>query len=414
MSLPMVAAQVAAFQQPNSSLSPRPTERQFAHAARSITRVHQNPPSALPLVPQLTGATDMSSVSPRIMGDLKTQFDEVQNIRRDLGIMRQIYVDFVQGTKDSLSQLRTQATAVRQIANTKVGGARTSIDSGKTKLDKRSQDVLTEVEELQDTIDVLREDVIKRQVKPKQAVMKQVSAKIAATSAELESLKTHIGVVKPAWKKTWAEELQNIVEEQQFLSHQEGFIEDLLEDHKALTEVWGHVEKVVSLRVGQGGDGKGDGPFGRSLRPVFRPPPLEEGHNGLKTVMLELQGAQVDPEKRLKAIEASQRNREREMALKRGDDFERELSSFVDGKKLRRTGGAEEAERVRQKKDEFAIKSMFSAAPMTAGGTSAPNFAAFISQAPSEPEVGGFGGGGGGGGGGFFIPGLSKAPDIED
>ena len=391
MSLQGAAVQVMAM---NAAphLASRPTERQFQTAARQITKVQaqqHHQPAASPLVPQLTGASDFGSVSPRIVADLKTQFDEVQNIRRDLGVMRQMYLDFVSSTKESLSALKTQAGAVRQVANTKVGGARTAISTGKTKLDKRSQDILTEIEDLQDTVENLKEDVLKRQVTPQGFVLRRIKDKIAKTNAELESLQQHINVIRPAWKKTWEEELQNIVEEQQFLTHQEELIEDLIEDHKALSEVWGHVEKVISIRGGTSS----------ARLKTFRPIPPDEGHTGLSTVMLEIRGAQVDPEKRMKAIEAQQRARKLELEG-RGDEFENELKGFVQGKMLKMTGGAEEVERVRQKKNEMAFKAMFSPSGLP--------------LAVMDTGNSGANGGMNGVGGPMVLPGLATAPPEPD
>jgi hypothetical protein len=81
----------------------------------------------------------------------------------------------------------------------------------------------------------------------------------------------------------------------------------------------------------------------------------------MSTVMLEIKGASVDPERQLKsAIEASQKNREKELAG-RTDEFETELKGFVGGK-LKMTGGAEETERVRQHKNDLTLKAMFGAA----------------------------------------------------
>jgi chromosome segregation ATPase len=241
----------------------------------------------------------MSEYSSRVVDDLKTQFDEVQNLRRDLGIMRQLYTEFMKSTKDSLGALRTQTQSVKQLASVKVGGARGFIDQGKTKLDSRSQNVLTKVEELQDTVEALRDDVLKRHMTPKPQLVKQIQEDIASTATELASLKEHIDTVRPMWKKTWEEELQNIVEEQGFLGHQEEFLTDLLEDHKALVDVFGHVDKVISIR--------GATP-GRNIRGRgFKPLPADEGHTGLSTVMMEIRGAAVDPERRMKAIEANQK-----------------------------------------------------------------------------------------------------------
>ncbi|KAG1860325.1 actin interacting protein 3-domain-containing protein [Suillus subalutaceus] len=347
----------------------RPSERQLHNVARRLSRIvgdasSSGSPFMLPqmtgqslqLQPQTTGASIMSEYSNRVVDDLKTQFDEVQNLRRDLGIMRQLYTEFMKSTKDSLGALRTQTQSVKQLASIKVGGARGFIDQGKTKLDSRSQNVLTKVEELQDTVEALRDDVLKRHMTPKPQLVKQIQEDIASTATELTSLKEHIDTVRPMWKKTWEEELQNIVEEQGFLSHQEEFLTDLLEDHKASADVFGHVEKVISIR--------GATP-GRNIRGRgFRPLPADEGHTGLSTVMMEIRGAAVDPERRTKAIEANQKNRERELTS-RSDEFQEELTGFVGGKKLRMTGGAEEVDRVWQRRNELALKAMFNNTPVS-------------------------------------------------
>ncbi|KAJ7091320.1 actin interacting protein 3-domain-containing protein [Mycena belliarum] len=349
----------------------RPTDRQFQHVARRLSRFVGEGPSGMSsfnalatppvlqpqmtgqsLQPQMTGGSMLTDHSSRIVTDLKTQFDEVQNLRRDLGVMRQLYTEFMKSTKESLGTLRGQTQSVKQLATTNVGGARGYIDTGKKKLDSRSQNVLTEVEKLQDTVEGVKDDVIKRHITPKMQYFRNIKKDIDTAAAEMESLKEHINTIKPMWKKTWEEELQNIVDEQGFLTHQEQFLEDLLEDHKALVEVYGHVEKIISIR-GPGSVGNRGGRKGG-----FRPPPPEEGHNGLSTVMLEIRGASVDPERRMKAIEASQKSREKELAT-RSDDMQAELNDFVAGKKLKMTGGAEEAERVRQRRNDMTLKAMF-------------------------------------------------------
>ncbi len=371
-----------------SILASRPTERQFQSIAQRIGKAQARTAMA-PLVPQLTGASDGGgATASRIMADLKTQFDEVQNIRRDLGVMRQIYIDFTNSTKESFTALRAQATAVRQVANTKVGGARASINSGKARLDKRSQDVLTEIEDLQDTVESLKDDVLKKQVTPKGDVMKRLRAKIDASTKELQDLKGHLTTIRPAWKKTWEQELQNIVEEQQFLAHQEELIEDLLEDNKALMEVFGHVEKVISIR--------GSGAV--RTKASFKPPLPEEGSGGLTTVMMAIRNAHIDPVSRVEAIERAQKQRQKELAS-RSDEFQSELNGFVEGKKLKKTGGAEEVERVRQRKDEMAFKAMFGG-----GGPSSEGAGMSFPSMDGSNGMGSMAGG---------LPGLSMAPALD-
>ena len=353
--------------------TPAPTDRQLQTVARRLSRLVQREGSqnrletsvlTTPLVPQetgqfllqpqMTGSSVLSEYSVRIVSDLRTQFDEVQNLRRDLGTMRQLYTEFMKQTKDTLTGLRAQTQTVRQMASTQVPGARSYIDAGKKKLDARSQNVLTKMEELQDTVETVKDDVLRRHVSPKPQVLRSINEGLMTVKTELESLKDHIKTIKPMWKKTWEEELQSIVEEQQFLNHQEEFLADLIEDSKAVEEIYGHVEKVISIRGASGGRGV----RGRS---GFKLPPPDKDHGGLSTVMLEIKGASVDPERRLKAIEASQKNREKELAG-RADEFETELKGFVGGKKLKMTGGAEETERVRQHKNDLTLKAMFGTA----------------------------------------------------
>ncbi|KAG6837345.1 hypothetical protein H0H93_010947 [Arthromyces matolae] len=363
--LPSLVAEPLAESTP---LASRPSDRQFQHVARRLSRFigdsggspfqtfHsqiQPQMTGQSLQPQMTGASVLSDYSSRVVTDLKTQFDEVQNLRRDLGIMRQLYTEFMKQTKESLGSLRTQTSSVKQLALTSVGGARGYIDTGKKKLDARSQNVLTEVEKLLDTVENMKDDVIKRQITPKEFIIKTIKRDIDSMSKELESLTEHIKTIKPMWKKTWEEELQNIVEEQQFLTHQEEFLYDLVEDHKAVVEVYGHIQQVISLRTpGSNGSVKA-----RNRNPSFRPTPPSDG-DGLSNVMLEIRGAAIDPEKRMKAIEANQKNRRKELDA-RSDELHAELHDFVSQKKLKMTGGAEEAERVRQKRSELTLKAMF-------------------------------------------------------
>ena len=67
----------------------------------------------------------------------------------------------------------------------------------------------------------------------------------------------------------------------------------------------------------------------------------------LTNVMAEIRGNSDDPERRLKAIAANEKSREKEKASQ-SDEFQAELTGFVGGK-LKMTGEAEEAGRVRQR-----------------------------------------------------------------
>ena len=149
----------------------------------------------------------------------------------------------------------------------------------------------------------------------------------------------------------------------------------MLEDHKAVIEVYGHVEKVISLR----GSGSGKARGGK----VFKPPPPDEGHTGLSTVLLELRGNADGGDRRMKAIEATERNRAKQLQ-DRSDEFQSELVGFVKDKKLKMTGGAEEVERVRQKRNDMTLKAMFTGGSGTSSGAPSPSMSAGELASPRE------------------------------
>ncbi|KAF8758005.1 Actin interacting protein 3 [Rhizoctonia solani] len=357
----------------------RPTDEKFQKLARRLSSIRtdglgltsqsQSQPQPQPqsqysmLQPQPTGASMMSHItntsnytmmsdaaSIRIVSDLKNQFDEIVMLRRDLGVMRQLYLDFVEKTKASISNMRSQAQSVRQMAGTKVTGERAYIVAGREKLDSRTTNLLTKVEELQDNL--LKES-------------------ISTTATELQEIQEYIATVQPMWKQTWARELAGIVEEQEFLRHMTEFVEDLGADHAEVVKIFEDIQGVVSIR-----------PSGQAARTgrVFRPAPAEDGQQAISNVLMQIRGSNVDPEQRMRAIEASQRQRKLDLST-RSDAFTQELSGYVQGKKLKLTGGAEEAERVRQKRNDVALKAMFG----VVGGVGTGNLeAAGSQQSPSR------------------------------
>ncbi|KAJ1028807.1 hypothetical protein NDA16_001972 [Ustilago loliicola] len=307
--------------------------------------------------------TSSAMAGSRIAHELKVQFDELQNLRREFAITRQLQTDFEGDVKSILSTVREQAGSVRTIASTKVAAERNFIVAGKARLDTQSQDLLTLIEDLQDTVDDLRVDVIQRGVKPRPALVKQIVEDVDQATKGLLELEGYVQTVKPSWKKTWESELQNIVDEQEFLNHEEGLLSDLRDDLGALKEVFSNIQQVVKLRGGSGKGGK------------YIPPLPEEGHEGLSTVMMEVKSQAVNHEKRLRALQAVERQRQKDMlASKSNDEFSEELAGFVDKKVLRKTGGVLEAERVRQRRDHVTWKAMFGGGgpggiPMAASGS---------------------------------------------
>lgn len=368
------------------------SDAQFAMAGARVAQFKQasmSPdPSSAAASPTVTGAVDAANW--RGAGvQIKQQYDEVQKLRRQLAIITQIQDEFKSEVGGLLGALREQTNKVKSIAASEVPTERNYIIAGKARLDASSQEILTLVEDLLDSVDDLKADVIQRGVKPKAGTMKQMQADIARATKGLEDLSSYVETVKPSWKKTWELELQNIVDEQEFLNHQEGLIVDLKEDHYSLQEVFQNIQEVVKLRgankftLTAGGNSTGSDNFlgGVALK-SYIPPPPEEGHEGLPTVMMDIKTQSVDHEKRLKALQAAEKQRLKELSQRKGgeDEFQNELSTFVDGKVLRKTGGYQETERIRTRRDKLTMQAMFS------GGTNIVGGAPIESSASPPPK----------------------------
>ncbi|CEH18500.1 P140CAP/SNIP-RELATED [Ceraceosorus bombacis] len=369
---PDALAAVAAAANAASQSPARITDSQFTSAGARVAQLKRANTLARangtakdeangPVSPTLSSASVGSATlsGAKVATELKTQYDEVQSLRRELAVMRQIQGDFGSDVTALLKNLREQASHVRAIATKEAPAERNFIVAGKIKLENNSQEVLTLVEDLQDTVDDLKMDVINRGVKPKPATMKKLGDDMARANFGLEDLEKYVTTVEPSWRQTHSAELRNVMEEQEFLNFQTGMIADLREDFLAMKEVYENIQQVIKLRgVGRpAGAGKGG----------YLPPPPEEGHEGLNTVMLEVRGQSVDHEKRLKALANAERLRAKELAS-RTDDFQEELAGFVDGKALRKTGGHAEAERVRSKRDKQTLLAMFSGGADNVGG----------------------------------------------
>ncbi|KAF9939057.1 Bud site selection protein 6 [Mortierella alpina] len=286
--------------------------------------------------------------------DLQPHYLEVQSLRRDLGVARQLYTELQTETKASLSQLAGVTAQIRKQALEQPVSARIFIESGKVKLDKKSEDLTNKIEELQDVVEDMKLNVTQRRGKPSDISMAFVDKQCEEVEKEIAELSDYIQVLRPSWKKTWEVELQTIVKEQMFLKEQEALLEDLKEDRSSLVQTLANLKKVLELQ------NKNGGVFGTKARDfVFQPTVVDDGFEGLKTVMEEVKLIEPDSDKRLKAMAQMEKLRHIELS-NRIDEFEEELTTFVGSSKLRKTGGALEVERQRQQRDLENLKAMFS------------------------------------------------------
>lgn len=284
----------------------------------------------------------------------EAQRQEIDTLRRDIAVLRQLEQEMKEETATLIADIKEKAETAKakeskeaEVQLSQIAVARTSLEDGKKTLIEKSEKITSRLEELQDTIDQLKLDVTQRKCRPSEAQMSHCAQERKALGEEIEEFGQFITQVKPRWKKTWEHELQTIVKEQQTLKDQEYLLSDMKDDLDALLEVYEQLEKICAYQA--------------NARPQvreFRVAPAEEGFEGMSSVLKQVSSIDVDHDRRVRAMEQAEKMRQRELA-NRIDDFEKELVGFVENKKLKKTGGALEIERIRKQKDEEIRKALY-------------------------------------------------------
>ncbi|KAI7882382.1 AIP3-domain-containing protein [Lichtheimia hyalospora FSU 10163] len=321
----------------------------------------------------------------------------IQELRQDLGILRQIASEFQGETKSILDEMRDKAyeycnkqhqallggqtTASSSSGDTTAKGVcgeqdkhrRHYLQETKDRSESTATHITTRLQDLQDTIDQLKLDVTQRRCRPSTTQLEHCEQEVADLDKEIDAFTQLLKKAKPIWKLVWEQELQNVVQEQQFLKEQEALVLDLRDDHADLVQVLKQLQKVHEIQTRQR-DNNGNA-SSSCVKSIF--PALSLGGDGssggtsssihygggepgdMASVLKQVTTIDVDHTKRVKAMEHAEKMRARELA-NRIDDFEKELTAFVDAKKLKKTGGAEQVDRQRKQKDEQLLKALYS------------------------------------------------------
>ena len=356
----------------------RVSERQ-QEAAKDLARFATAPPAqSASRVP--TPLFGISSSSKAASG----QVAEVQTLRRELAVMRQTYSNHISSMESAMSGLRSKAafvktTAIQASIPTVEGGqGRAYVDAGKKQLNEDSEKIINRVDDLQDTVEDLRKDVVARGVRPLPRQLEFVNRDIAAATAELRKLREYMRREKPIWTKVGEEMLNSVCDDQNILKMQEELAADLEDDLEKAAQTFALVEQATKQQNLQNGPNGAPRSTSRTLNNVGGDvDPLK----AKDVVMGEVKALQPNHENRLEAIERAEKARQLELANRglTGNAFKQELGSFVDENKLKKTGGIEETERLRIVKEERARKENFERMAARAAGLD-------LSQMAAPPE----------------------------
>ncbi|KAI8886345.1 AIP3-domain-containing protein [Backusella circina FSU 941] len=302
--------------------------------------------------------TDAASPAYIPLEAFKKQKKELENLRFDMTTLTNVYKDFKEETNRLIDTVReksrhihiNKSDSIAPLQNkcTEINNNRARMMETKDSTRDAATTITTRLEELQDTIDHIKLDVTQRRCRPSKAQLKHCEEESKILRQEMDDLSDKIKTFKPTWKKTWETELQDIVDEQQFLKDQEALLVDLKEDHNALLDVLDQLAKISEIQ-----ERKHQQPGVE-----FRRAPMEEGFEGMTSVIKQVSNIQVDHNRRVKALVQAEKMRALELS-QRIDAFEEELTDFVGCNKLKKTGGAQAIDRQRQEKDQALIKQIF-------------------------------------------------------
>lgn len=344
----------------------RVTDLQQA-TSKEMTRIASTSPTTVPGVPfekpsssadkPQTNGVRLRSVS--LSKNASVQMMGVQSMRKDLAVMRQTFTSLVSDMNSSMAEVHVKASQVKTMA---VEGVLPSVDSsagrsyvnaGKKQVGEDSEKLVDRVDSLQDIVEDLRKDVVTRGVRPLPRQLETVAKNISVVTTELKKLQEYLKREKPVWTKIWEKELQLVCNDRDLLTMQEELAADLEDDLEKATQTFALVEQATKQQNIQSAPGIGSNV--RSISKGLTAIAMDQDVDPVKAkdgVLGEVRALRPNHETRLEAIERAERARQEELESRREGAFKKELGSFVEEGKLKKRGGVEEAERLRNAKDD--------------------------------------------------------------
>ncbi|KIW05217.1 hypothetical protein, variant [Verruconis gallopava] len=350
------------------------------------------------------GARSTSPTKPGADVDVN-QLIELSSLRRDLAILRQTYSSFASDVEASMAAVRTKAAAVKSVA-VKVALPDIKGESGRAYVNKElygtfskdSSAIIDFVDDVQDSIEDLRKDVVSRGVRPLPRQLEQMAKDLSHATAEVKRLEAYINREKPIWTKIWKQELQQVCDDKEALADAEALVNDMKYDLNVVENTFKLVEeacKQQNLEASRDGDG-GPGAGGRVPRSVsgsanriaaFAVDQGVDPHKAKDGVLGEVKALSIDHDSRIDAIQRAERARKKELESRSEGAFKKELGAFVEEGRLKKTGGVEEVERQRKAKDARNIKENMERAAERARKAAEKKAGRVKADTPAQPST---------------------------
>ncbi|KAJ2704264.1 Bud site selection protein 6 [Coemansia sp. IMI 203386] len=283
--------------------------------------------------------------------ELKTQ---IRQLELSLSIERQERKESEHKLEETKNQAVESLAKLQKEVSSHPNILRTRIEEGKIMLKTEYRQLNSRFEDLDTLIQEMRKDVTQRGSIPSASLMKKAATEISDISQGTDKLRKFINDTRADWKRTWEEELQNILKEQGFVKDVEQMIGELIDDTEHLNGILSKLDKIIDFRLEE----RSKSDYIPTAATRFIDVVSADDARDAKTDFLkQIACVDVDHQKRLEALKTAEKLRSQELATK-VNEFDQELSDFVGQRKLRKTGGTEELERRRAEKNVEVMKDM--------------------------------------------------------
>jgi len=227
-----------------------------------------------------------------------------------------------------------------------IRGQRTDADKVEAEYRQISEETYSNIKDLERTVDVLKTDVVKRKVRLDPVQLESMEKELQSYTQNVSHMNSTFDTLKESLKKVMKEELEIIVNEEQFLEDEEPMLEDVTIKCQELERVVETLKKVATMQQEQGSN-----PLAIYTSSEYDI--MEERHG----VMQAIAALVPNHDERILSIQATQEIRAVQKKFQKSEsDYVAEEIQFK-SQNLRKTNAFEELE----KKREEALKAMYSA-----------------------------------------------------
>ncbi|KAL5261590.1 hypothetical protein ACHWQZ_G007327 [Mnemiopsis leidyi] len=224
------------------------------------------------------------------------------------------------------------------------------IEADKVEADYRqiSEETYANIKDLERTVEVLKSDVVKRKVRLDPVQLESMEKELQSYTEKVSHMNSTFDTLKESLKKVMKEELEIIVNEEQFLEDEEPMLEDATVKCEELERVVETLKKVATMQRE-----KGSNPL--SIYTASEYDIMEERHG----VMQAIAALVPNHDERIQSIQETEEIRAVQKKFQKSQsDFVTEEIQFK-SQNLRKTNAFEELE----KKRADALKAMYTAQP---------------------------------------------------